>query len=83
MPLSYKARRRWSLFILIVALPAYIVVTVTVVNMLERTFGRPPIALEFVIYVVLGVIWAVPLKKIFLGVGQPDPDAPEDDLPSN
>ena len=83
MPLSYKARRRWSLFILIVALPAYIVVTVTVVNMLERMFGRPPIALEFVIYVVLGVIWAVPLKKIFLGVGQPDPDAPEDDLPSN
>ncbi|MEM9238426.1 MAG: DUF2842 domain-containing protein [Pseudomonadota bacterium] len=80
MPLSYKARRRWSLFILIVALPAYIVVTITVVNMLERMFGRPPIAIEFVIYVVLGIIWAMPLKKVFLGVGQADPDAPEDDL---
>lgn len=80
MPLSYKARRRWSLLILLVALPAYIVVTITVVNMLERMFGRPPIAVEFVIYVVLGVIWALPLKKIFLGVGQSDPDAPEDDL---
>ncbi|MEL6120960.1 MAG: DUF2842 domain-containing protein [Pseudomonadota bacterium] len=80
MPLSYKARRRWSLFILIVALPAYIVVTITVVNMLERMFGRPPIAVEFVIYVVLGIIWAMPLKKVFLGVGQADPDAPEDDL---
>ena len=80
MPLSYKARRRWSLFILIVALPAYIVVTITVVNMLERMFGRPPIAVEFVIYVVLGIIWAMPRKKVFLGVGQADPDAPEDDL---
>lgn len=80
MPLSYKARRRWSLFILIVALPAYIVVTITVVNMLERMFGRPPIGVEFVIYVVLGIIWAMPLKKVFLGVGQADPDAPEDDL---
>ena len=80
MPLSYKARRRWSLFFLIVALPAYIVVTITVVNMLERMFGRPPIAIEFVIYVVLGIIWAMPLKKVFLGVGQADPDAPEDDL---
>ncbi|MEO0749515.1 MAG: DUF2842 domain-containing protein, partial [Pseudomonadota bacterium] len=66
MPLSYKARRRWSLFILIVALPAYIVVTITVVNMLERMFGRPPIAVEFVIYVVLGIIWAMPLKKVIL-----------------
>ena len=80
MPLSYKARRRWSLFILIVALPAYIVVTITLVNILERMFGRPPIAVEFVIYVVLGIIWAMPLKKVFLGVGQADPDAPEDDL---
>ena len=80
MPLSYKARRRWSLFILIVALPAYIVVTITVVNMLERMCGRPPIASEVGIYVVLGIIWAMPLKKVFLGVGQADPDAPEDDL---
>ena len=80
MPLSYKARRRWSLFILIVALPAYIVVTITVLNLLDRMFGRPPIAIEFVIYVVLGIIWAMPLKKVFLGVGQADPDAPEDDL---
>lgn len=80
MALSYKARRRWSLVILLVALPAYIVVTITVVNMLERMFGRPPIAIEFIIYVVLGIIWAMPLKKIFLGVGQRDPDAPDDDL---
>ncbi|MEM7733498.1 MAG: DUF2842 domain-containing protein [Pseudomonadota bacterium] len=77
MPLSYKARRRWSLVILLVALPAYIVTAVTIMNMLDR----PPIAVEFIIYVALGVIWAVPLKKVFLGVGQADPDAAEKDKP--
>ncbi|MEM1372198.1 MAG: DUF2842 domain-containing protein [Pseudomonadota bacterium] len=74
MPLSYKARRRWSLIILLVALPAYIVATITIVNMLDR----PPIAVEFLVYVVLGIIWVLPLKKVFLGVGQADPDAEDD-----
>ena len=25
----------------------------------------------------LGLAWALPLRKIFLGIGQPDPDAPQ------
>ncbi|MEL7254505.1 MAG: DUF2842 domain-containing protein [Pseudomonadota bacterium] len=75
MALSYKARKRWSLVILLVALPAYIVTAVTIMNMLDR----PPIAVEFIIYVVLGIIWALPLKRVFLGVGQPDPDASDKD----
>jgi hypothetical protein len=74
MALSYKARKRWSIFALVVALPLYIVVTVNVVEM----FDRPPFLVELVIYVVLGMIWAFPLKKIFLGVGKPDPDAPSE-----
>lgn len=72
MPLSYKARKRWSLFVLIVALPAYIVVAVSLVGLFER----PPILLELAIYIGLGVAWILPLKRVFLGVGQPDPDAP-------
>jgi len=24
--------------------------------------------------VLLGVVWVLPLKRLFLGVGQPDPD---------
>ncbi|MBV2358282.1 DUF2842 domain-containing protein [Thalassococcus sp. CAU 1522] len=71
MALSYKARRRWSLVILLVGLPAYIVAAVTVVNW----FDRPPIAVEFLIYVVLGIVWALPFKFVFRGVGQADPDA--------
>ena len=73
MALSYKARKRWSLVILLVGLPAYVVACVTVINMLDR----PPIWLEFVVYVVLGILWALPFKFVFKGVGQPDPDADE------
>ena len=69
--LSYKARRRWSLVILLVGLPIYVVAAVTVVNW----FDRPPLWLEFVIYVALGIVWALPFKFVFKGVGQADPDA--------
>jgi len=71
MPLSYKARRRWSLVVLLIGLPAYIMVAVTIVNW----FDRPSVLLELLVYVVLGIIWAIPLKPIFLGVGKADPDA--------
>ena len=76
MFLSYKARRRWSLVILLLGLPAYIVAAVTVMNIL----GRPPIWVELGVYVGLGVIWALPFKFIFRGVGKADPDvAPKGD----
>lgn len=68
--LSYKARRRWSLVLLLVGLPAYIVAVVTVVNWLDR----PPIWLELIVYVVLGILWALPFKFVFRGVGKADPD---------
>jgi hypothetical protein len=70
MALSYKARKRWSLVILLVGLPLYIVIAVSVINMLQR----PSILVELLIYVALGVLWAFPLKFVFKGIGQPDPD---------
>ena len=70
MALSYKSRRRWALIILLIGLPVYIVVAVTVVNMLDR----PSILVELMVYVVLGFLWALPFKFIFKGVGQADPD---------
>lgn len=70
MALSYKARRRLSLLLLVVGLPLYILLAVVVVGF----FDRPPLWLEFVVYVVLGVAWALPFKAVFLGVGQADPD---------
>ena len=72
MALSYKARRRWALVLLLIWLPLYIVVAVTILNRLDR----PPIWLEVLIYVALGIGWALPFKFVFRGVGQADPDEP-------
>ncbi len=73
MALSYRARRRWSLVILIIGLPLYVVSAVTLVNMLER----PSIWVELAIYVGLGFLWAIPFKSVFKGIGQADPDRPD------
>ena len=35
---------------------------------------RPGVLVELAIYLVLGVVWALPLKAVFRGVGQADPD---------
>ncbi|MEE4348255.1 MAG: DUF2842 domain-containing protein [Paracoccaceae bacterium] len=74
MALSYKARRRWSLVILLVGLPLYITIAVNVVEM----FDRPPIWLELLIFVALGFLWMMPFKFVFRGIGQADPEAPQD-----
>lgn len=74
MALSHKARRRWSLVILLIGLPLYVVVAVTLVNWLGVKFGRPPILVELAVYVSLGIVWALPFKYVFRGVGQADPD---------
>jgi len=73
MALSYKARRRWALIILLIGLPLYIVAAVTVVDLFER----PPFWAELLIYVGLGIVWALPLRAVFRGVGQADPDKKE------
>ena len=71
MALSYKARKRWALVILLVGMPAYVIACVTVLNLLER----PSFLVELLVYVVLGILWALPFKVVFKRIGQPDPDA--------
>lgn len=70
MALSYKARRRWSLVILLIGLPIYIVASISILSFFER----PSILLELFIYIALGILWALPFKYVFRGVGQNDPD---------
>ena len=70
MALSYKARRRWSLVLLLAGLPVYIVAAVAFIAM----FDRPSVLVELAIYIGLGVIWAIPFKFLFKGIGQADPD---------
>lgn len=75
MALSWKARRRWSLVILLIGLPIYIVASISIFNWL----GRPGFLVELLIYVVLGIAWALPFRAVFRGVGKPDPDAPPEE----
>ena len=70
MALSYKARRRLSLLILLVGLPVYAIASISLISMFER----PSILLELFVYLVLGVVWALPLKYIFKGIGRADPN---------
>lgn len=66
MSLSWRARRRWSLVVLLVALPAYVVAAVTVMSALDR----PPLLVELAVYVGLGLAWALPLRFVFRGIGR-------------
>lgn len=77
MALSYKARRRLSMLALVIGLPAYIIVAVSIVNWAEARWGMMPWWGSVLVYIVLGVIWVVPLKPIFRGVGKDDPGAPQ------
>lgn len=70
MALSHRSKKRWALVILLVGLPVYILAAVTIMTVLDR----PPLWVEFAVYVVLGVLWAVPFRAVFRGVGQADPN---------
>jgi hypothetical protein len=74
MALSYKARRRWALVVLLIGLPVYIIAAVWVVSL----FDRPSFGVELAVYIGLGILWAIPLRSLFKGVGQADPDAAEE-----
>ncbi len=73
--MSFRLRKFLCAVVLLVGLPIYIVVAATIVSQLER----PHIVLEVALYVVLGVLWALPFRGLFRGIGRPDPDAPKTD----
>lgn len=68
--MNLKARKRWSLVILLIGLPLYIVVAVTLVNWMDRAFGRLPFLLELAVYIGLGIVWILPFRRIFTGIGK-------------
>lgn len=75
MALTHKAKKRWSLVILLVGLPVYIITSVTILNWLyPDPTARAPIWVELAIYVGLGILWAAPFKFLFKGIGQADPN---------
>jgi hypothetical protein len=73
--MKFKTRKRLALAVLVLGLPLYIVLAAVIVGMFER----PPILVELAVYIGLGVLWALPLKRLFLGIARPDPDAEKDE----
>lgn len=70
MALSYKARRRWSLVILLLGMPLYVVLAVNILALFER----PSFIVELAVYVGLGFLWILPFRFVFRGIGQADPE---------
>ena len=77
--MTYRSKRLLSLLVLLVGLPLYIVVAITVVGWIDR----PHMVLEVAIYVGLGILWALPFKAVFRGVGREDPGKPPDHRPED
>lgn len=75
--MSYGMRRFLSAMVLLVGLPLYIIAALYVISLFER----PSFLVELLVYVVLGVVWALPFRSVFRGVGKADPDAPVEDHP--
>ena len=67
--MSYRTRKLVCVLVLLVALPAYVVAAATLAGWL----GRPSFLVELAVYVGLGILWAVPLRALFRGMGRPDP----------
>lgn len=70
-----RARRRLALVILVLGLPVYIVVAISVVGLFER----PNVLVELAIYVGLGILWALPLRAVFRGVARQESADEEND----
>lgn len=71
--MTYRTRKRLAILILVVGLPLYIVAAVTIVGMFER----PNVWVELAIYVALGILWALPFRRVFRGTARPDPEGPD------
>ena len=69
--MTWRARRRLAILILVLGLPAYVIVAVTLVNQFER----PGLLTELAIWVGLGIVWVFPLRRVFHGIGQAEPEA--------
>lgn len=68
--MSHRLKKLLSAIVLLVWLPVYIVVATTIVSEMER----PHILVELAIYAVLGILWALPFRWVFRGVGREDPN---------
>ena len=74
MKIPYRWKRRLSLIIICIGLPAYILAAVTIIGLFER----PSTLVELAVYALLGVAWALPFRALFKGIGRGPPDGEGD-----
>ncbi|WBU57655.1 DUF2842 domain-containing protein [Paracoccus sediminicola] len=68
--MNLKTRKRLSLLLLVLGLPGYIVVAWMLSAWVNDSFGRLPIWAELLLFVALGIVWALPFKRVFTGIGK-------------
>ena len=71
--MSYRTRKLLALLILMVGLPLYVYAAMMVMSSIER----PSFIVELGVYIGLGILWALPFRKLFLGIAKP-PDAEQE-----
>ena len=70
MKMSYNLRRIFSLLILLFGLPLYAICVVSGMAFLQNL----PTFIELILYIFFGIIWVFPVKFIFKGIGQKNPE---------
>ena len=62
--LKIKQRKKIAYFVLFIFLPLYVIFVMSILNYV----GRLNIWLEFLTYILLGIIWVFPFKFVFKGL---------------
>lgn len=69
--MNLAQRKRWSLVLLLVWLPIYLIAAWWLLAFISDQFGgRPPMWLELPLYVILAFAWAIPFRRVFGGIGR-------------
>ncbi|AUH34384.1 DUF2842 domain-containing protein [Paracoccus tegillarcae] len=68
--MDLKTRKRLSILVLLIGLPGYIIIAWMLLGWLSDTYGRLSWWTELLVVIGLGVIWILPLKRLFSGVGK-------------
>lgn len=71
--MSYRTRKLLCVLVLVIGLPVYIALALVIIGW----FDRPSFLVELAIYAVLGVLWALPLRALFRGMGRAGPGQQE------
>lgn len=68
--MDLKTRKRLSLLVLLLGLPGYIVAAWMLLAWIDDRWGRLPIWAECLVVLTLGIVWILPFKRLFTGIGK-------------